>query len=294
MEVRKCCGCGKTHPLTNEFFSRAEVYKGKQYFNNPCKVCVNTKSRAKALAKYLSSEKYKVKMREEATGMRVCRVCGIEQDLTLFRIESRVLANRTLKKYRVKLCNLCRQVQRNGGRPSKPKINSNQILVEVDGETRKQCSACRESKEVKAFHKSSSTVTGFSHTCAKCLNARKNADYARDPVKANAIKRAWDARNVEKVREQDKIRGQRYRAKPEKRELLAKAAKRWKDANPEKIKASSKKRAEKLTDAYIRHLLCAGPGGKRIPKSKWPEIPQELIEVKKIHLKLKRAVEEKG
>jgi|5B_taG_2_1085324.scaffolds.fasta_scaffold13939_3 hypothetical protein len=292
MEVRKCCGCGKTHPLTNEFFHVCR--KDKSGYAYRCKVCTNTKNREKKLAERLSSEKYKVKMREEATGMRVCRVCGIEKDLTLFTVHSKVLVNGTRKKYRKGFCNLCRQIKRNKGRRSKPKIRPAQILVQVKGKTSKQCSACKKIKEVDKFYKSNQTVTGFSHICGKCLRARKNADYARDPAKANAIKRAWDAKNVEKVREQDKIRGERYRAKPEKRELLAKARKLWVARNLERTKAHSKKRADELTDAYVKHLLCAGPGGKRIPKSKWPEIPQELIEVKRMHLKLKRAVEEKG
>ena len=276
MRVRKCCGCGKTHPLTKEFFHVSR--KDKSGYTYRCKVCINTKNREVKLAKRLSSEKYKVKMREEATGMRVCRVCGIEKDLTLFTTSS--------KKYRRGLCNPCRQVQRNGGRPSKPKIRPAQILVQAKGKTSKQCSACKKTKELDKFYKSNQTVTGFSHICGKCLRARKNADYARDPAKANAIKRAWDARNVEKVREQDKIRGVRYRAKPEKRALLAKARKIWLAANREKAEVSSKKRAGELTDAYVTQLLCAGPGGQHIPKSKWPAIPIGLVQAKRAQLKL--------
>lgn len=291
MQVRRCCRCGKTHPLTKEFFHVSRKEKtGHEYC---CKVCKNAKQKAKCLEKYLSSEKYHIKVKEEKTGLRVCKTCGVEKVLTLFALNTRVLVDGTRNQYRKPECNACRQFKRNGGRPSKPKIRPSQILVEVDGETRKQCSTCRESKEVKAFHKSISSVTGFSHICGKCLRASKNADYSRDPIKANAIKRAWDARNVEKVREQEKIRHQRYYAKPEKKAQREEWYRKWVLRNPEKIKATSKKRAGEITDAYVEHLLCSGGGGKRIPKAQWPEIPQELIEVKRMHLKLQRAINEK-
>ena len=291
MGVRKCCGCGQTHPLTKEFFHVSRKEKtGHEYC---CKVCKNAKQKAKYLEKYLSSEKYHIKVKEEKTGLRVCKTCGVEKVLTLFLAQRYTTADGTRKTARKKECGACRQFKRNGGRPSKPKIRPSQILVEVDGETRKQCSTCRESKEVKAFHKSSSSVTGFSHTCGKCLSARKNADYARDPIKANAIKRDWDARNVEKVRGQDKIRGKRYRAKPEKRELLARARERWEAANPEKLLHASKKRAGELTDAYIEQCLFGGAGGRCIPKASWPlVVPQGLIEAKREHLKLQRKIRE--
>ena len=38
MEVRKCCGCGKTHPLTLEFFSSAKRH-GVVGYTYKCKAC---------------------------------------------------------------------------------------------------------------------------------------------------------------------------------------------------------------------------------------------------------------
>ena len=87
MEVRKCCGCGKTHPLTNEFF-QWQAEKEKSGYGYCCKVCVNTKNKEKKLAERLNSEKYKVKMQEAATGLRECKTCGVEKELTLFQASS--------------------------------------------------------------------------------------------------------------------------------------------------------------------------------------------------------------
>ena len=225
--------------------------------------------------------------------VRKCSGCGKTHPSTYFQAVTHVLADGTRKKYRKSECNSCRQFRRNGGRLSKPKIGLSQTLVEVGGKTCKQCTTCRESKKLKAFSKDKNALTGFAHNCKKCAGECKRKDYAMRP-ETRIAKRAWDARNVEKVREQDKIRGERYRAKPEKRELLAKAGKRWKAANPEKAKASSKKRAGELTDAYVNQLLCAHTGGKYISKSKWPEIPPELIEVKRAQLKLLHRIKGRG
>tara|TARA_R110001632_G_scaffold60823_1_gene147154 strand:- start:576 stop:1289 length:714 start_codon:yes stop_codon:yes gene_type:complete len=231
-------------------------------------------------------------MQEAATGLRECKTCGVEKELTLFQASSYTTVDGTCKTARKRVCNICRQVERNGGRPSKPKIRPTQILVEVDGETCKQCCTCRETKKLKAFNKDKNALTGFAHKCRNCANERKNKDYATRP-ETRIAKRAWDARNAEKVREQERIRHQRYYAKPEVKARREEWYRKWVLRNPEKIETASKKRAGEITDAYVEHLLCSGGGGKRIPKAQWPEIPQELIEVKRMHLKLQRAINEK-
>jgi len=291
MEVRKCCGCGKTHPLTKEFFHASR--KEKSGYGYCCKVCVNTKNKEKKLAERLNSEKYKVKMQEAATGLRECKTCGVEKELTLFQASSYTTVDGTCKTARKRVCNICRQVERNGGRPSKPKVGASQTLVKVKGKTYKQCSTCQESKKLEAFNKDRNALTGYAHYCRNCANERKNKDYATRP-EPRLVKRAWDAKNKAKVRAQEKIRHQRYYAKPEVKARREEWYRKWVLRNPEKIETASKKRAGEITDAYVEHLLCSGGGGKRIPKAQWPEIPQELIEVKRMHLKLLRAIKEKG
>ena len=74
----------RTRLLTS--FSSGQADKGKQSgYGYCCKVCVNTKNKEKKLAERLNSEKYKVKMQEAATGLRECKTCGVEKELTLFQ-----------------------------------------------------------------------------------------------------------------------------------------------------------------------------------------------------------------
>jgi len=225
--------------------------------------------------------------------VRRCCGCGKTHPLTMFGIRGYTTADGTRKTYRRKECNPCRQFKRNGGRPSKPKIALSQTLVQVEGKTCKQCTTCRETKKLEAFCKTKNAPTGFAHKCRKCSSEYKRKDYAMRP-ETRIAKRAWDARNAEKVREQEKIRHQRYNAKPEVRARHIEYSKQRRLKNPEQAKATSKKRAEELTDAYVTQLLCAGPGGKRIPKSKWPAIPIGLVQAKRAQLKLIHKIKGKG
>jgi len=198
-------------------------------------------------------------------------------------------ADGTRKPNRRKECNSCRQFKRNGGRPSKPKVGASQTLVKVKGKTYKQCSNCQESKNLEAFNKDRNALTGYSHYCRSCASERKRKDYATRP-ETRITKRAWDAKNKAKVKEQEKIRKQRYYAKPEVKARRAEWYESWKLENAERLVAGSKKRAEEMTEAYVKQLLCAGPKGKHTPKSRRPEIPQELIEVKRAHILLQREI----
>lgn len=223
--------------------------------------------------------------------VRKCCGCGKTHPITLFGVRGYTAVDGTRKENRRKECNSCRQFKRNGGRPSKPKVSASQTLVKVKGKTYKQCSTCRESKNLEAFNKDRNALTGYAHYCRNCASERKKKDYATRP-ETRITKRAWDAKNKAKVKEQEKIRKQRYYAKPEVKAKREEWYKNWKLENSEKLVAQSKKRAGEMTEAYITHLLCAGAGGKHIPKSKWPEIPAELIEAKRLQLLIARKVKE--
>ena len=350
MGVRKCCGCGKTHPLTNEFFSRAKVYKGKQYFNNPCKVCINTKNKEKKLAERLNSEKYKVKMQEEATGMRVCRVCGVEKDLTLFPMLSKVLANGTRKKYRKGFCILCTRIKRNNFKMRPPKIAKE-----------RKCCECGKTYPLTLEYFRSANRQGFvsyQHRCKECCKARDKErmriKYQNSPVnlrkaeekktgnrKCRICKRVkplnknfftFKARKTHGCflmaclvceRKAAAIERNTPEAKKRMRELqnghyqknkvrLSEYAKKWAQENPDKVKERNKKEQERRrtdpayrekvrakyhqtdrsirtgTDNYYKQLLAQGYSfGAR-------DVPQELVEVKKMHVKLLRAIKNKG
>jgi len=124
---------------------------------------------------------------------------------------------------------------------------------------------------------------------------------AKNPEKVRASVKRWKAKNPEKVKEQrqryvevhrdelnEKAR-QRYIPHPrvkQSRDKLSAADKKWRAANPEKVRRhwSNNKinQIKRLTDSYIRDLLGYRKG----------ECPQELIEVKRAHLMLKRAIKE--
>ena len=124
-------GAVKRTRLLTSFSMQAE--KKQSGYGYCCKVCVNTKNKEKKLAERLNSEKYKVKMQEAATGLRECKTCGVEKELTLFQASSYTTVDGTCKTARKRVCNICRQVERNGGRPSKPKVGASQTLVKVKG-----------------------------------------------------------------------------------------------------------------------------------------------------------------
>lgn len=224
--------------------------------------------------------------------VRKCCGCGKTHPITLFGVGGYyTTADGTRKLNRRKECNSCRQFKRNGGRPSKPKVGASQTLVKVKGKTYKQCSKCQESKNLEAFNKDRNALTGYSHYCRSCASERKRKDYATRP-ETRITKRAWDAKNKAKVKEQEKIRKQRYYAKPEVKARRAEWYESWKLENAERLVAGSKKRAEEMTEAYVKQLLCAGPKGKHTPKSRRPEIPQELIEAKRLQLLIARKIKE--
>jgi len=224
--------------------------------------------------------------------VRKCCGCGKTHPITLFGVGGYyTTADGTRKPNRRKECNSCRQFKRNGGRPSKPKVGASQTLVKVKGKTYKHSSNCQESKNLEAFNKDRNALTGYSHYCRNCASERKRKDYATRP-ETRITKRAWDAKNKAKVKEQEKIRKQRYYAKPEVKAQRAEWYESWKLENAERLVAGSKKRAEEMTEAYVKQLLCAGPNGKHIPKSKWPEIPQELIDAKRVQLLIIRKIKE--
>jgi hypothetical protein len=223
--------------------------------------------------------------------VRKCCGCGKTHPITLFGVRGYTRVDGTRKESRRKECNSCRQFKRNGGRPSKPKVSASQTLVKVKGKTYKQCSTCQESKKLEAFNKDINALTGYAHYCRNCANERKRKDYATRP-ETRIAKRAWDAKNKAKVKEQEKIRKQRYYAKPEVKARRAEWYESWKLENAERLVAGSKKRAGEMTEAYITHLLCAGAGGKHIPKSKWPDIPEELIDAKRFQLLIARKIKE--
>ena len=64
MEVRKCCGCGKTHPLTLEFFSSAKRH-GVVGYAYKCKACFREEYQEKKLEHTIRRKVWYEKNREK-------------------------------------------------------------------------------------------------------------------------------------------------------------------------------------------------------------------------------------
>ena len=81
MEVRKCCGCGKTHPLTLEFFKGANRH-GVVGYTHRCKVCYRTDDKKRYVEKRKKLPNIKIRLEEEKTGRRQCRICAVYKPLS--------------------------------------------------------------------------------------------------------------------------------------------------------------------------------------------------------------------
>jgi len=99
-------------------------------------------------------------------------------------------------------------------------------------------------------------------------------------LQKNKIAKKWRKNNPEKER----LRRKKWRKNnPEKIRLKKK---KWREDYPEKAKAKSRRKQQKqrnnVTDVYVKCLIKASTGLKR------DEIPKEMIETKRLILKLKR------
>jgi hypothetical protein len=81
VEVRKCCGCGKTHPLTLEFFKGANRH-GVVGYTHRCKVCYRTDDKKRYVEKRKKLPNIKIRLEEEKTGRRQCRICAVYKPLS--------------------------------------------------------------------------------------------------------------------------------------------------------------------------------------------------------------------
>jgi hypothetical protein len=81
VEVRKCCGCGKTHPLTKEFFKSANRH-GVVGYTHKCKACYRTDDKKRYAEKRKMLPNIKIRLEEEKTGRRQCRNCAVYKPLS--------------------------------------------------------------------------------------------------------------------------------------------------------------------------------------------------------------------
>ncbi len=135
----------------------------------------------------------------------------------------------------------------------------------------KVCTKCKEEKESHDFYTSKRGKDGLNSWCKKCFNVWHKA-YAKKYYQKNKRKIClqqivWRSANKKKI---------------------LGYAKKYRDANRENCielsKLCNKKKIDQLDRSYIIQLIKCGT------KLETSDIPQELIEVKRVHLQLIRTL----
>lgn len=169
----------------------------------------------------------------------------------------------------------------------------------------KRCAGCKEEKGLDAFHRSKSGSQGRHAYCKVCMKAysakRAKAYYAANSERIKERVKQWAKRNPERCRVnqsrwRDTNRDEyRRRAKEFNKSLAGRErAARYRaeltvQAN-QKVYARRKwaEHIDSLSSGYVASTLCAhGSGLKR------SDIPQSLIEAKRVQLQIKRLLREK-
>tara|TARA_B100000508_G_C11441770_1_gene269154 strand:+ start:821 stop:1312 length:492 start_codon:yes stop_codon:yes gene_type:complete len=151
---------------------------------------------------------------------------------------------------------------------------------------KKVCRDCNKNKDINLFYNRKSSKDGKSYICKDCKREinfiyRKNnkekirltkQKYSKTD-RAKKLKRESYYRNIESIRKKDRIRGKIYREKN-------------RDKITSYLRNLKRKYTKDLHDTYIKQLI--------VKRSvlRPSEIPQEYIDAKKEHLKLKRHLKE--
>jgi hypothetical protein len=173
----------------------------------------------------------------------------------------------------------------------------------------KKCSKCGEVKDVSGFgvRKLKSGNTQVLASCRICGNKATARWRAANPEKVKAARENWDdwrAENPERVKAAKK---DWYAAN---REKIINKARVWAEANPEKRKATSRKWYEKnfeMVNSYSAAQAKANPERARAIQAAYrerlsdnyvasrlctPNPPQELIELKRLTMQIKRELKQ--
>ena len=113
------------------------------------------------------------------------------------------------------------------------------------------CYKCKETKDLSEFYKRKDKKNGYCGRCKKCDNILKNDWVKRNPEKRRAYERKRTPRKLNK-RTSDRIRNKKYR--------------------------------KELSDQYICYLI------RRSSTLLKEDMPDELIELYRLNLQIKRAL----
>ena len=182
----------------------------------------------------------------------------------------------------------------------------------------KVCLACKQGLPIDLFR--TVIVKGqpkHQAKCKPCMQAYQKAYYETNKERCKAQMRDWNKRNADHVRSwrtnnSDKVAQYRKNARPQAREHMREQywkdpeaarlkSKQFRDANPDLIKAKKKEwnqlnrphlrayygsQTKQLSDSYIRNKLAANHKRERTLCS--GDIPQDLVELKRLQLLIQR------
>ena len=139
---------------------------------------------------------------------------------------------------------------------------------------------CEKLKSLNEFHKRKTNKCGYRNPCIECYKKyiEKNVEKIRKTKRKYYLKH------------QDEICKSQKEYYENNKDRMLNKLKKYREENREQIRERDRKYNQKqrdnLTDVYIKNMLTGGNNLK-------PEdIPQELIEAKRQHLKLKRITKE--
>ena len=131
------------------------------------------------------------------------------------------------------------------------------------------CSKCLIEKPSFDFYKIKNSLRGTRKDCKKCAIARVKEHTALNRDEKLAYLKDWREKNIEEVREKEKIRSRKYRKEfPERRQLINKkyresnkekvaaSGRRWKQANPDAVRLMKhRRRCRKGTDVLSKGII---------------------------------------
>ena len=129
--------------------------------------------------------------------------------------------------------------------------------------------------------------------CFNCMTEKQESEFSRNKAKSDrlqsqckACKRAWREANREKCTEKDRAYREANREKIRERNRAYNEANR--EHLAERDRAYKYAQIESLSDVYVRNLIAI------TLKTSSTKIPPELVELKRQHLAMHRAVQELG
>ena len=159
-------------------------------------------------------------------------------------------------------------------------INKPRAIVYRGADKCIKCTQCEKLKSLDEFYKRKTNKCGYRNPCIECYKkyVEKNAEKIRKTNRKYYLKH------------QDEICKSQKEYYENNKDRMLNKLKKYREENREQIRERDRKYNQKqrdnLTDVYIKNMLTGGNNLK-------PEdIPQELIEAKRQHLKLKRITKE--